>query len=121
MYIGDWLKFEERNLYCRHAVTILSGQKLVSGTVLGVVTASGKYVAFDGSQGDGRQTAAGILVFDVDASATGTNADTQGTIIARGPATINPNQLTWLAAQTAYVAAALASLLALGIVAGTGE
>jgi hypothetical protein len=121
-YIGDWLKFEERNLYCRQAVTILSGQKLVSGAVLGQQASGGKYVAFDGAgTDDGRRTAAGILVYDVDASATGANADTPGVIIARGPATINPLQLTWLAAQTSYMAAALASLLALGIVAGTGE
>ena len=123
-YIGDWLKFEEENYYSRDTVTVLSGQKLVSGQVVAKQTSGGKVVSYnaDGTD-DGTRTAVGILVYAVDASATGANADTPGVIIARGPATINPNQLTWDAGNDdpADLTTALASLLALGIVAGTGE
>lgn len=55
-------------------VTVLSGESLVAGTVLGRVTASGKMVAVDDSLGDGAENPYAILAEDVDASA----ADTEG-------------------------------------------
>jgi hypothetical protein len=39
--------------------------KIPSGTVLGKITASGKYGPYDNAAGDGRTTAAGFLLFDV--------------------------------------------------------
>jgi len=41
-YLGDWLKFEEDNLFSREEVTVVSGQNLGTGTVIGIITASGK-------------------------------------------------------------------------------
>ena len=78
-YLGDWLKFEEDNLYSRDQVTVASGQNLKTGTVVGIITASGKVTQLAPSANDGSENAAGVLVGDVDASA----ADTPGVIIAR--------------------------------------
>ena len=90
-------------------ITVLSGQDLVAGAVIGKVTASSKYVAFDNAgTDDGRRTAAGILVGAVDAS----GGDTKGLALLRGPAVVNKNDLTWAAGIDATEqAAALATLL----------
>ena len=94
-------------------ITVLSGQNLVAGAVIGRVTASGKFVAFDNAgTDDGRRTVAGILVDAVNASA----ADATGLGLLRGPAIVNKNDLTWAAGVDAgEQAAAITALLALGI------
>ncbi|MAC56931.1 MAG: head decoration protein [Novosphingobium sp.] len=95
-------------------ITVLSGENLVAGAVLGKVTASGKYVAFDNAgTDDGRRTAAGILMDKVDASGGDV---TTATALLRGPAMVNKNDLTWAAGvDTAEQAAALTTLMGLGI------
>ncbi len=57
-------------------VTILAGEAAIykRGTVLGVVTASGKYTLSVNTAADGSQFPAAILVDDVDASATDVTA-----------------------------------------------
>jgi len=55
----------------RIPITIASGNSLSAGTVLGKITASGKYGPYNDAASDGRQTAVGILGEDVDAA----NAD----------------------------------------------
>lgn len=94
-------------------VTVLSGQNLVAGAVVGKVTASGKYVAFDNAgTDDGRRTVAGILVAAVNASA----ADAAGKVLVRGPAIVNKNDLTWAAGiDASEKASAITAMLALGI------
>ena len=62
---------------------------LFPGTVLGKVTASGKYVAHDVTLANGAQTAAAILFHKVDATA----ADALTVATVNGPATINGNDL----------------------------
>lgn len=91
-------------------ITVLSGQNLVAGAVLGKVTASGKYVAYDNAgTDDGRRTAAGILFDAVDAS----GGDLTGQAMLRGPATVNKNDLTWASGvDAAEQATAIAQLLA---------
>lgn len=86
-YASDWLKYEEGSLYSREQVTIVSGANaagapLKTGTILGKITATGKYtphtLAATGGVGSG--VAAGILLTEqVDASA----ADKRAVIIAR--------------------------------------
>lgn len=49
-------------------ITIVSGQNLPAGQVLGKITASGKYKAYDNAAVDGSQTAAGILYAATDAT-----------------------------------------------------
>lgn len=117
-YLGDWLldEFGAPN-FCREEVTIVSGQNLKTGTVLGKITASGKYAAYDNTASDGRETAAGVLIGDVDAS----GGDKKGVALLRGPAVISKAGLTWHANNDAAAkTAGLADLLALNIVAREG-
>lgn len=95
------------------AVTVLSGQNLVAGTVIGRVTASGKYVAYDNAgTDDGRRTVAGIIVDNTNAS----GGDVTGLALLRGPAMVNRNDLVWAAGIDAgEQATAIAALLTLGI------
>lgn len=94
-------------------VTVLLGQNLVAGAVLGKVTASGKYVAYDNAAADGRETVAGILVAAADATAADV---TTARAMLRGPAIVNKNDLIWGAGiDAAEQAAAITALLALGI------
>lgn len=78
-YLSDVLKYEAPNLFSREEVVVASGQNLALGAVVGRVTASGKIVALDPDASDGSQTALGIVIRDVDASAV----DTKSVIITR--------------------------------------
>lgn len=91
-------------------ITVLADEVLEAGAVLGKITASGKYVAYnDDGTDDGRRTVAGILMTDIDA----TGADvTTATALVRGPAMVNKNDLVWLGAVDAGErATAIAALL----------
>jgi hypothetical protein len=57
-------------------VTILTGQNLARGTVLGKITATGKYKASAAANGDGSETPDCILVEATDA--TGGDAEAMG-------------------------------------------
>ena len=114
--IGDWLKREFDPLYNREAVTIATGaaQDLKSGTVLGRITASGKYVLHDNAAADGSQNAAAVLCFDVNA----TEADQPAVAIVRGPAVVSNLALIFKAGISGpNRAAAITALAAAGIVA----
>jgi hypothetical protein len=63
----------------REAVTVISGQNLVAGTVLGKITASGKYTLHNNAASDGSEVASAVLLADCDAS----GGDTKGLILAR--------------------------------------
>lgn len=76
---GEFIIAEANGSISREAITVVSGQNLAAGTVVGKITASGKYTAYDDDNSDGSQTAAGILYEAVDAS----SADMAGVIIAR--------------------------------------
>ncbi len=106
-YPSDWLKYEVNPSYTRKEVTIVSGQNLVSGQVLAASTT--KFTAFED---DTATPATGILVYPVDASA----GDKAGVMLFRGPALINPLELTWHTDNDATdITNGLADLLALGI------
>jgi hypothetical protein len=90
IYLGDVLKYEAPNLYSRDQVTVISGQNLALGTVVGIITASGKVTILAPGAADGSQNAAGVMAAAVDASA----ADKQGTMIARH-AIVEDSQLVW--------------------------
>ena len=63
----------------RDKVTLILGQNLASGTVLGKITASSKYTLHDAAAVDGSQVATAILYDSVDA----TLVDTAVVIISR--------------------------------------
>ena len=76
---GEFILSEAAGHHSRKNVTIVSGQNLVAGQVVGKVTATSKYKAYDDDNGDGSEAAAGILVCAVDAS----EGDMPGVIIDR--------------------------------------
>ncbi len=92
----------------REVVTIASGQNLAAGTVLGLVTASSKYVLHDPAASDGSQNAAAIVYADVNA----TGADRKAVAITRD-AIVNANLLTFKAGITGPQKTAAFTALAL--------
>ena len=88
------------------------------GTVLGQVTASGKYVQFAPGASDGSQNAAAVISRAATVSAS---ADTPAAAAVRGPVVLDADNLVWpTGATAAQKAAALAQLAALGLVARSG-
>ena len=117
MNLGDLLKFEAPNLYSRDRVTVASGQNLALGTVVGVVTASGKVKQFDPSAEDGTQVAAGVLLQGCDA----TLADRDNGLVVARHAIVSDHALQWPEAITAAEkASAIAQLKALGVLVRQG-
>ena len=85
---------------------------LLPGTVLGKITASGKYVLHDVALANGAQAAAAILYHPVDA----TDADVKTVATVNGPASVNGNLLIYKTGIGASdKAAAIAALRAKGL------
>ncbi|HFA60150.1 MAG TPA: head decoration protein [Rhodospirillales bacterium] len=117
MNLGDLLKYEAPNLYSRDQATVLAGQNLALGAVVGIVAATGKVKALDPAATDGSQTAAGVLLEPVDATA-GDRDD--GILLARH-AIVADHALVWPAGITnAEKATAIAELKAIGILVRKG-
>lgn len=76
----DGLIARNATLLISEPATLLSGQNLVRGALLGVVTASGKYVLSLSAASDGSQTPVAVLANDCNASA----ADAPALIYTRG-------------------------------------
>lgn len=115
--LGDWLKWEEDNLFSREKITLLGGDSedvsIITGTVLGKVTASGKWVPLTEGPSDGSQTPAGILIYDTTVL---DGVDQEASAIVRD-AIVNWDCVTWPATyDAANKTAAIAVLKALGIV-----
>lgn len=85
--VDNWVTGSDS--YQTTLVTILSGQNLPEKKPLGVVSASGKVVAWDPAGGDGREVAVYITAYAVDA----TGGDQQAQVIKTG--TFNPEQVAW--------------------------
>lgn len=86
--LGDLLKYELNGNYCREVVTLKAGTNYALGSVLGEITASGKYHLSPDAEvtGDeGAETAVAVLIEAVDA----TDGDKAGLIVARGPAIVS--------------------------------
>ena len=110
--LGDLLKYEAPNLYSRERVTVGAGQNLALGTVLGVVTATGKAKALDPTATDGSETAAGVLAIDCDA----TLVDRDDALSIARHAIVSDVALVWPAGITPeQKAAAQAELKRLGV------
>lgn len=65
---GEFLISEGEGAISRDSVTIAAGSVLEPGQVLGQVTATGEYKAFDPAATDGTQKAVAVLYDHVDAS-----------------------------------------------------
>ncbi len=114
--LTDVLQYEDNCEFTREKITVVSGQNLTVGDVVGKITASGKYAIYDNAAADGTEVAAGVLLFSVDASA----ADQDGVILARGPAIVKDTGLGWNAQAQGAIDAGLADLDTLNIIARTG-
>ncbi len=113
-HTGEFLIMKEEDDYSVETVTVASGAgKLSAGTVLGVVTASGKYAVYANGASDGTQAAKAVLYDNVDA----TSADVSAVVVVR-LAEVNAAELVWDASNSGSdITAGLADLKALGIVA----
>ena len=110
-HAGGFLVWEALRDFCRSTVILASGD-LQPGTILGKITASGKYAVHDPAASNGTQTAAAILWASVDAS----GGDKNAIVLIRGPAIVNQYEITIPDTPTApQIAAAHAALLTLGI------
>ena len=112
--MGDVLKYELNPNFTRETVTLLAGTNYPVGAELGRITASGKMKLSTATGSDGAQTAAAILLYDVDATA----ADATGIVVLRGPAIVSKAALVFDASvdDAAKTAAKHAQLTALGII-----
>lgn len=109
---GEFIISEGNGTYSREAITVVSGQNLAAGTIVGKITASGKYKAYDDDNVDGSEAAAGILYAAVDAS----GGDAPGVIICR-QAEVADSLLVWASTNdSGDKTAGKADLAALGII-----
>jgi hypothetical protein len=77
---GEFLLSEANGFRSREAVTVTtSTTTMLSGTVMGKITASGKYIPYDNGASDGSQAAAGILLNELE----GVSGDVAATIVVR--------------------------------------
>lgn len=94
--LSDLLKVTENQLwdagYMTKTVTVneASAEEYVIGTLLGQVTADGKYKIWDSSLVDGAETLAAVVLENVSIPAT---TDTQVLVAVRGPATVGSKAL----------------------------
>lgn len=79
-YTGEFLLSEANGARSREEVAIAAAAgALKAGTVLGKITASGKYAAYNNGASDGTEVAAGVLY----AAAPDLTADQSAVLIAR--------------------------------------
>ena len=108
---GGFLVWEAFRDYTREVITVAAGD-LYPGTVLGRITASGKYAAHDPAATDGTESALGVLWGRSDA----TGGEVPGVALIRGPAVVNRHDLVFAGTPSeAEIAAAHTALLAAGI------
>ncbi|WP_243368873.1 head decoration protein [Microvirga solisilvae] len=87
---AHYLVSEANGHLSREQVIIAAGADLAAGAVLGKITASGKYVRWNGSASDGSQTAVAVLFADAKAA----SADARVVITARH-AEVSAAALVW--------------------------
>lgn len=80
-YTGEFILHEVSNTMSRDEIVVSNAfpAAFVAGTVMGKVTASGEWGAYDNAAVDGREVARGILYSDVPAGAV----DRKAVLIAR--------------------------------------
>lgn len=116
--MGDVLKYEVNPNYTREAIPLLQGMPYPVGSVLGKITASGKYTLSTAAGTDGAQIASAVLLYAVDA----TLADAVGIVVERGPVIVSRAGLAYDATvdDSAKITTKLGQLAAVGIIARDG-
>ncbi len=110
-HAGSFLLSEANGNRSRDNVTLVSGQDLEPGTVLGKITSGGKYKVYDQQDNDGSEVAAAILYGRGDAS----GGDITVAVIVRD-AEVIADQLVWADNCPTDATAGIADLKALGII-----
>lgn len=91
---------------------LIAGAKVLAGTIVGKITASGKFVTCISTASDGSQVPAGILFGTKDATA----AD-KPCLVVRRDCEVNTSELIWDASFNAgAITTGLATLAGLGII-----
>ena len=87
-------EYEPAMAYCREVATLneTAGATYPIGTVLGKVTATGKYKRVEATAVDGSQVAAAVTIADVTVVA---NTDAKVVVLARGPAMVSKSALSF--------------------------
>lgn len=106
---AEFIVSEANGSRSRDVVTIITGQNLKAGAVLGKITASGKYTAVNAGAADGSQTAVAVLLDNTDASA----ADKSAVAILRDAEVID--DLEWAALNAGQITTAKGQLANVGI------
>ena len=112
MHDGEFIVSESNGTRSRSIGTLISGEDLEAGTLLGLVTASGKMIQYDPDAATGEENVYAILVNNTDAS----SADVVGAAIFIRDGEVNEAELTYNTSPTAgEIITANAELEALGI------
>lgn len=90
-HTGEFIISEANGTRSRGTGTILSGENLSAGTILGKVTASSKYVRHAIGASDGSEDAVAILFDNVDA----TDGDVNGAVLVERAAEVRAYDLTY--------------------------
>lgn len=115
---GDWLKgeIETPQMLSRDQVLLTNGTgsavTIVTGTVIGKITSSGKWVQYAPGASDGSQNAAGILIPSTIIPA---NSDVASVAITRD-AVVSDINITWPTQNGTQLNTAIAALAALQII-----
>lgn len=112
-HAGEFLVSEAEGTRAREVGTLLLGQKVVTGELVGIETASGKYVAYDPAGViAGSNTVKGVAFNNTDA----TTADVKGMVIIVRDAELRGSDLTYNEAVAGTITAEVAGLKALGLI-----
>lgn len=112
MHRGEYIFSESNGSRSRGTGTVLSGETLEAGDLVGIVTASGKYAKYDNSAGDGRESVAGISYDAVDAS----SADFTGVVFTVRDCEVVGASLDYNTVDAGEITTANTELEALGII-----
>ena len=109
---GEFLLSHAERTRSLENVTITGGAPVTAGSVMGKVTAGGSFVPLDTAAVDGSEGAAGIVLYNYDA----TDADVEGVMVVRDAEVIG-DALIWPDGIAAGdKTAAIAALADLGII-----
>ncbi|MEA2091052.1 MAG: head decoration protein [Campylobacterota bacterium] len=112
-HTAEYIISEANGERSRGTGTVLSGQSIDVGELVGIETASGKYVAYDPADTIvGSSTVAGISYAAVDA----TLADKTGAVFTLRDSEVRSSDLTYNEAVADVITAEVAGLVSLGII-----
>jgi hypothetical protein len=112
-HTGEFLVSKANGTRSMSTGVVLSGEVLVAGQLVGVVSLSGKIKAYNPANIDGTETVAGIIYDNVDATA----GDLSGKVLVVRDAEVRQSDLTYFTgANAGQITTANTGLEALGII-----